>query len=145
MHLGASHLYALLARLERDGLIAGESQEQALLPPRHVFQLTDSGRAEVVHWLISPFHVRVTYWWIFQSSSIWCTVVIPRGSAIDRKAACRFRRLSRRARTGGGGWKPPISGADATFLSLLRDGRILRTQATLVWLDHCAGLLPDLR
>jgi DNA-binding PadR family transcriptional regulator len=51
IHLGTSHLYALLARLEQDGLIAGEDQPQEGHPPRRVFRLTEEGRAAVVRWL----------------------------------------------------------------------------------------------
>src|SRR5438270_5405051 len=44
MHLGASHLYALLARLERGGLVAGERREAGWRPPRRVYHLTEAGR-----------------------------------------------------------------------------------------------------
>src|SRR6185312_9902316 len=54
IHLGASHVYALLARLERDGLVVGEEQQQVMHPPRRVFQITEEGRADVLRWLEEP-------------------------------------------------------------------------------------------
>src|SRR5690349_20886230 len=54
MRLGASHLYALLGRLERDGLIAGERQESGSRPPRHAYHLTPQGRAAVQGWVDEP-------------------------------------------------------------------------------------------
>src|SRR2546421_6636357 len=54
MHLGASHLYALLARLERDGLVAGERQEAGSRPPRRVYHLTEAGREVALRWIDEP-------------------------------------------------------------------------------------------
>jgi hypothetical protein len=33
----------------------------------------------------------------------------------------------------------PEGDAEATFIALLREGRVARTQAALTWLDRCAG------
>ena len=54
-NLKQSQLYALLAKLEKDGLIEGklEFQENAH-PPRRTYRLTRSGRTAYQNWLKSP-------------------------------------------------------------------------------------------
>ncbi len=48
------HLYQILERLGRDGLIASERQPQPVKPDRVVHHLTPAGRAELDHWLSEP-------------------------------------------------------------------------------------------
>lgn len=52
--LKQSHLYALLARLEEDGLIAGVTEPQGARPPRRMLALTDAGVATYTAWVTSP-------------------------------------------------------------------------------------------
>lgn len=54
VHLSASHLYALLARLERDALISGEHEAHGARPLRRVYHLTPAGREMVQHWVDEP-------------------------------------------------------------------------------------------
>ena len=54
VHLAASHMYALLSQLERDGLITGECQEQGIRPPRRVYRITEAGCAVLSDWLDAP-------------------------------------------------------------------------------------------
>jgi DNA-binding PadR family transcriptional regulator len=46
-------LYPLLARLERDGLLARRTHESPRRPPRHVFRVTAAGEQEFTGWLAS--------------------------------------------------------------------------------------------
>jgi DNA-binding PadR family transcriptional regulator len=39
MHLGASHLYALLAHMEQDSLVRGHLLDQGARPPRRVLAI----------------------------------------------------------------------------------------------------------
>ncbi|MCX6081355.1 MAG: PadR family transcriptional regulator [Chloroflexi bacterium] len=56
--LKQSQLYALLAKLEKDGYIWGEVEAQeAARPPRRMFQLTQSGQAAYQVWLKTPVSV----------------------------------------------------------------------------------------
>jgi PadR family transcriptional regulator AphA len=57
-HLKQSQLYALLAKLEKDGLIKGEivPQEDAR-PPRRMLQVTRRGHAAYQEWLQAPVSV----------------------------------------------------------------------------------------
>ena len=53
-HISQSQAYAILARLERDGLLAGSSVQQENRPNRNEFRLTDQGRASLDTWLLAP-------------------------------------------------------------------------------------------
>ena len=52
--LKQSHLYALLARLEEDGLITGVTEPQGARPPRRMLTLTDAGVATYLAWVTTP-------------------------------------------------------------------------------------------
>jgi DNA-binding PadR family transcriptional regulator len=51
--LNAGQIYSTLARLERDGLVEGESVEGDSRRKR-VYALTQEGRAELARWIASP-------------------------------------------------------------------------------------------
>jgi DNA-binding PadR family transcriptional regulator len=52
--LNIGHLYQILDRLSRDGLIESQRQPQPVKPDRLVHRLTSAGRAELDHWLSEP-------------------------------------------------------------------------------------------
>jgi DNA-binding PadR family transcriptional regulator len=52
--LNIGHLYQVLDRLSRDGLIESERQPQQIKPDRVVHRLTPAGRAELDRWLSEP-------------------------------------------------------------------------------------------
>ena len=52
--LNIGHLYQILDRLSRDGLIESERQPQPVRPDRVVHRLTEAGRAELERWLAEP-------------------------------------------------------------------------------------------
>jgi DNA-binding PadR family transcriptional regulator len=52
--LNIGHLYQILDRLSRDGLIESERQPQPIKPDRMVHRLTPAGRAELERWLNEP-------------------------------------------------------------------------------------------
>jgi DNA-binding PadR family transcriptional regulator len=52
--LNIGHLYQVLDRLARDGLIESERQPQAVKPDRLVHRLTPAGLAELDRWLAEP-------------------------------------------------------------------------------------------
>lgn len=136
IHLGASHVYALLARLERDDLVAGEEQQQVTHPPRRVFQITETGRADVLRWLDEPVTRPREVLLDFPLKLYLAQRLDP---ARARALVARQRALFATLLSDMEAEEPPTdSGSDGAFLSLLRDGRIIRTRATLEWLDRCA-------
>jgi PadR family transcriptional regulator, regulatory protein AphA len=52
--LKTSHIYALLAGLERDGLVEHERVDQETRPAKKVFSITDQGRVVFLMWVRSP-------------------------------------------------------------------------------------------
>jgi DNA-binding PadR family transcriptional regulator len=52
--LNIGHLYQILDRLSRDGLIESQRQPQSVKPDRVIHHLTPAGRAELEHWLSTP-------------------------------------------------------------------------------------------
>jgi DNA-binding PadR family transcriptional regulator len=52
--LNIGHLYQVLDRLARDGLIESQRQPQPVKPDRLVHQITQAGRAELDRWLNEP-------------------------------------------------------------------------------------------
>ncbi|HEY0716169.1 MAG TPA: PadR family transcriptional regulator [Streptosporangiaceae bacterium] len=52
--LNIGHLYQVLDRLSRDGLITSERQPQPVKPDRVMHRLTPAGRAELDRWLSEP-------------------------------------------------------------------------------------------
>jgi DNA-binding PadR family transcriptional regulator len=53
--LNIGHLYQVLDRLVRDGLVTRREVAQPRLPDRVVYRLTKAGRAELEGWLQTPF------------------------------------------------------------------------------------------
>jgi PadR family transcriptional regulator, regulatory protein AphA len=49
-----SHIYALLAGLEKDGLVAHQRVDQETRPTKKVFRITDAGRQVFLDWVRSP-------------------------------------------------------------------------------------------
>ena len=137
VHLSPSHIYALLGRLERDGLVEGERQESGSRPPRRVYRLNEAGRAAVDCWIDGP-------------------VLRPRDMHLDfplklyaarRLDPARAVSLIRHQRAVFLAYLDslehemllPADHADATFIALMREGRTTRTRAALQWLDRCAA------
>ena len=52
--LNIGHLYQILDRLSRDGLIDSQRQPQQVKPERVIHRLTPAGRAELDRWLNEP-------------------------------------------------------------------------------------------
>jgi DNA-binding PadR family transcriptional regulator len=52
--LNIGHLYQILDRLSRDGLIDSQRQPQQVKPDRVIHRLTPAGRAELDRWLSEP-------------------------------------------------------------------------------------------
>lgn len=52
--LNIGHVYQLLDRLGRDGMVSSHREEQTEKPDRVVYALTDAGREELRQWLTGP-------------------------------------------------------------------------------------------
>lgn len=52
--LNIGHLYQILERLSRDGLVSSAREAQAIKPDRVVYEITPGGRTELDRWLHEP-------------------------------------------------------------------------------------------
>lgn len=52
--LNIGHLYQVLDRLSRDGHVRSHRVAQEVRPDRVVYEITDSGRAELAEWMAEP-------------------------------------------------------------------------------------------
>ncbi|MFI5832369.1 helix-turn-helix transcriptional regulator [Micromonospora sp. NPDC051300] len=52
--LNIGHLYQILDRLSRDGLVVAERHPQPVKPDRVVYEITGDGRVELDRWLTAP-------------------------------------------------------------------------------------------
>lgn len=139
VHLGASHLYALLTRLERAGLIAGEYREQGIRPPRRVYRITEAGQDAFRRWLDEPVARPRDVLLDFPLKLYMAQRLDPaRALALVGHQRALFvaylGELEREPEPEG----PPV---DRTFRCLLREARVERTRSTLAWLDRCAEVL----
>ncbi|WP_129675124.1 PadR family transcriptional regulator [Candidatus Chloroploca sp. Khr17] len=53
-HAQPSQIYRTLDALEQEGFVTSQRQPQQDRPDRREYQLTDAGRADLVHWLAQP-------------------------------------------------------------------------------------------
>jgi DNA-binding PadR family transcriptional regulator len=137
VHLSLSHLYALLGRLERDGLVRGhrEESESGAYPPRRVYELTESGRAAVLRWIDQPVEhpreMRIDFplklYIARQLDPERAQALVERQRALFSSYVDRLQREP----------PPKYEGEDSQFITLLREGRIGRLRAALSWLDYC--------
>lgn len=141
VHLSMSQLYALLGRLERDGLIAGERQEVGAYPPRRVYRLEERGREAVLRWIAEPVEhprdMRIDF-----PLKLYLAQRLDAEQAADLVARQRALFSSYLQGLDEQGEPAGMEG-DALFIALLREGRVGRLRAALDWLDRCgAGLQP---
>jgi DNA-binding PadR family transcriptional regulator len=139
VHLGASHIYALLAQLERDGLVSGEVKEQGARPPRRVYDIAEAGRASVLRWIDDPVPRPRDVLLDFPLKLYLAQRHDPaRALALVRAQHDLFAtQLADLAHD----LRPAETLAQESFEDLVRDGRIKRLRSTLAWLDHCDAVL----
>jgi DNA-binding PadR family transcriptional regulator len=126
--LNAGQVYSTLARLERDGLVAGESVAGDSRRKR-VYELTDRGRAALDSWIEAP--VRGT--WLKDEFFMKLVVVVAGRLAEPRALIERQRRE----------YLQSLRDLDAHLeadgksaaAELLVEGAVLHAKADLEWLD----------
>jgi DNA-binding PadR family transcriptional regulator len=139
VYLGSSHLYAQLARLEREGSLAGEQQDSGKWPQKRVFRLTAAGKEAVLEWMDSPVHHPREMRIEFPLKLLVARRIDPvRAVALIDRQRQVFQAHIDRLKEASPDASP--SGDDAAFLELMRLGRIGRAQEALDFLDLCAKL-----
>lgn len=135
IHLGASHLYNLLDRLERDGLVSSQRQDAGARPARRVYQLTEDGRARALRWIEQPVARPRDALLDFPLKLYLARRLDPaHAAALLTHQRALFEMYAQRLEQEAA--QPP-QGEDASFIALMRQGRLARTRAVLEWLALC--------
>jgi DNA-binding PadR family transcriptional regulator len=137
--LSIGHLYQVLDRLEREGMVSKRDVRQRDRPDRIVYQLTEAGRRELDTWLETPF-VRQTgyrddfFLKLFAAARLG-RKPLQRVIANQRKAYTEELRALSQLRSGYG--EEPI-------VRLLIEAAIFHTEANLRTIDLAASELSAL-
>jgi DNA-binding PadR family transcriptional regulator len=137
-HLSTSQLYAILKRLEKNGLIAGRCVESEDAPARTEYRLTDTGEQQFDAWLhverpsASTRRIRTEF---LSRLYLARLLDVPADPFIERqRASCR-----RHLKALVAGQKQAEPGVGLLALELV----IAETEVILRWIDRCEVLIPS--
>ncbi len=128
--LNIGHLYQVLDRLIRDGLVTKRTVPQRERPDRVVYRLTAAGRGELQRWLDQPFVRRSGY----RDDFFLKLFVSSRLGTEPLKAVIKSQRTAYLAELAGLGDLKEQHGREPV-VSLLIEAAILHTEANLRVLD----------
>jgi len=134
--LGKSQVYALLAKLEREGFVIHERVGQDNLPAKNIFSLTPEGIQVAKEWLEQPVNhfrdIRLQFvtklWFVRQAFPDRERLLIEKQLGVCREKATRFEGLR--------------ESCDNQVEALSFDFRITVIKATVSWLE---GLLDSIQ
>lgn len=135
-----SHLYALLGKLEAEGLIRAELQPQLNRPARRVFRLTRAGRQAYRAWLRSPVSRPRSMRQEFLAKLYFASLEgesLARALVERQRQACRNWQTARREAR-----DEPVE--RLSFPALVHSFRLGQLEAMLGWLDLCDQALSGL-
>jgi DNA-binding PadR family transcriptional regulator len=138
--MNAGHVYVVLTRLEKAGLVTSErSTTAADRPDRKVYALTPNGQQRVAEWLaevswpkpdLAEFHLKLV---AATAAGLADPLTIV---DVQRRELLRRLRDAQRA---------AMAEPDGSDAALLLEGIVLRLQADLRWLEACEQSLADRR
>lgn len=134
-----AHLYALLTRLEVEGLVQAELIPQEARPPKRLLRLTDTGRQAFNAWLSTPVEhgrdVRVEFlvklFWAQQTSAV----------AIQNLLAAQ--RQVTHSLLANVAVEFPEADTAQRYAKLVNEFRRGQLEAMLRWLDICEATLIE--
>lgn len=135
-HLKQPHLYALLGKLEADGLIAAEVQPQEGRPPKRLLHLTPAGREAFTRWIATPVahgrDLRIE----FLAKLFWA----------QQRNPLIARHLIDAQRSQCHAWLAELIASDDQaetnpYVRLVHEFRRTQIEAMLRWLDVCADTI----
>ncbi|HRN50252.1 MAG TPA: PadR family transcriptional regulator [Anaerolineales bacterium] len=136
--LSTSQLYAVLKRLEADGLIRGKTVQSGDAPPRREYSLSAAGRRRLDAWLEAPQlsasvrQVRVQF-----ISRLYVARMLgrPTQALVDAQRGVCEKQL---------GQLQAAHQAAPDMEALVLDFVIGQLQAVIAWLDHCQERLVEI-
>lgn len=135
--LKQSHLYALLAKLETEGLLTSSTETQGARPPRRILRLAPAGEDAFARWIASPVRHGRDFRLEFLAKLAFATQASASAASelLDQqRAACE-------------GWirdlqaQVAASDPERPFERLIYQFRITQIEAILRWLDTCEQTL----
>lgn len=141
-HLSQSQVYSILNRLEGQGYIRGTVHEQAKLPPKRLFALTEAGHEHFEAWLAAPTRSSVRAIRIEFTSRLYFSLAGDTDLAarlVEEQIAETREDLQRLAKLQA---KIP---EDQIFNHLGLDLRIRQLKSILDWLDSCLVVVGSSR
>lgn len=134
--LKQSHLYALLAKLEAGGYLAGTTEPQGTRPPRRLLRLTSAGETAFAAWVVAPVRHGRDFRLAFLAKLFFAEreghEVVAVLLACQREA-CEAWLTDLRAQAGE-------LDASKRFDRLVLEFRIGQIEAILAWLDRCVPI-----
>lgn len=136
-HLKQRQTYALLERLEEEGLLASTTLEQGRRPPRRMLQLTVQGLAAYCRWVVQP----VAHGRAFRQEFM-AKLYFAQREGSDTVAALINRQIAACNEWLGAFQRQLAADTSADRLDwLVIQFRIGQLEAILTWLDQCAERL----
>jgi PadR family transcriptional regulator AphA len=130
--LNMSQVYALLKRMEANGLVVSDEELQENRPPKKIFSLTQKGKQRFVRWVSSPVeHVRDMRM-EFMAKLYFAKELQPEGGVgilIDKQV----RVLEEKLRA----MEDSREGITDNFQGVLYSFKTAQTTAVLNWLKQC--------
>ncbi|WP_370291244.1 PadR family transcriptional regulator [Nocardioides sp.] len=138
--LNVGQVYTTLTRLERDGLVAVEGEDDE---GHVVYRITESGRGEVSAWFTTPV-ARTQPPRDELAIKLALAVTVPGvdvGTVIQQQRSATMAALQDYTRLKRGAGAPgDLAPADLAW-SLVLDSLVFAAEAEVRWLDHCEARL----
>jgi DNA-binding PadR family transcriptional regulator len=132
--LNVGQVYTTLGRLERDGLVTGQSEADG----QKVYEITGQGRDELRRWFETPVQREVVP---RQELAIKLVFAMRLGTADVAEVVQRQRLATVRALQDLTRLKASAEDGDDTAWLLMIDGLIFQAEAETRWLDLCEARL----
>ena len=136
-NLNQGRLYALLAKLERQGLITSQLEPQVGRPPRKILHLSEHGRDSFLAWLHAPVTGARNMRMEFMAKLVFLRELNPAEAAVlldEQRDLCEEWLTSLNAQA-------DALQATESFEWLVFKFRIGQVQAMLNWIATCQGIV----
>jgi PadR family transcriptional regulator, regulatory protein AphA len=142
------HLYPVLARMEREGLISREIHHTTGRPDRSVYTLTDTGRNALADWLVQepedpPTRIELLLQLFFAKGVPLSVVIekIERERKLNESRLAVYDAIERHIREGVDQRKP----ADVPYWLMTLSFGKHRSRAAVAWCDETIKMLGDMQ
>lgn len=131
--LEMSMLYALLKKLEREGLISGRDEQVSERKSRRIVELTEQGQAEIEDWLLHPVHNTREIRLDFMVKLYFARQLKPTQAQqlLDEQLAFHQKNLEQLIA------QKEATPPDSDFVSWVLDFRVEQNASVLKWLNRC--------